>query len=352
MKAAPDTKPHSGPAGIPRAPSVAQFSQYPASWYLFCRTGDLRRGPLTKRLLGRDLIAFRTASGKTAVLNARCAHLGADLGRGEVVGEAIRCPFHHWRFDCSGRCEDIPGAVEIPAFARQQSYPVTVRHGFVFFFLGSTALFPLPFFTGDSPEDFAASRPFSFVAEASWFMMAAQGFDTQHFEAVHDRRLLRPPEVDSPSPFARRNRYHAEIVGDSLADRILRLICGPNVTVTITNWGGTVFAVKAEFANACSRFLVCYRPQEDEHTFCEVITFARRGTGRLGLPLRRWFTRAHLLAEAHQVRGTEYRPGRFITADIDMIRCFQWLAALPQELPVEKPSAAQTSITADTDPNS
>lgn len=322
--------PQIGQSAIPRAPSVAQFPQYPASWYLFCHIDALRRGPLTKRLLGRDLVAFQTASGKVAVLHARCAHLGADLGRGDVVGETIRCPFHHWRFDCSGACDGIPGAATIPAFARQDSFPVAVRHGFVFFFLGRTAFFPLPFFADERPEDFAPSRPFEFVAEASWFMMAAQGFDTQHFEAVHDRRLLRPPEVDNPGPYLRRNRYHAEIVGTSLADRLLRVMCGPTVSVSITNAGGTLFLVKAVFPRTCSRFLVCYRPQDDDQTFCQVIAFAPRGTSALGLPLRRWFTRAHLLAEARQVRGTQYRPGRFIAADADMIRCFQWLAGLPQ----------------------
>jgi hypothetical protein len=43
------------------------------------------------------------------------------------------------------------------------------------------------------------------------------------------------------------------------------------------------------------------------------------------------FTKGHLLNESRQVRNTEYRPGRLISADADLIDCFRWLANLPQE---------------------
>jgi len=283
--------------------------------------------------LGRDLVAFRTASGKLALLDAHCSHLGAHLGRGKVVGETIQCPFHQWRFGCDGRCEKIPSQSEIPAFARQQSYPVVERHGFVFFFNGSAAFFPLPFFEGESADGFAPAKLFSFVADASWFMVAAQGFDRQHFETVHDRRLLRSPEVSCPSPFVRRNQYHAEIIGASWRDRLLRMLVGDTVTLTVHNWGGTFYLVKAEFPRVCSRFLVSFRPLEGGRTHFDVIVFARRGLPALSLPARRWFTRGHLVSEASQVRDTQYRPARFIAADADMIKCFCWLAALPQQAP-------------------
>ena len=60
-------------------PAEERFPAYPASWYLFCPSEQLRRGPISKRILGRQLLAFRTESGRIAVLDAHCAHLGADL---------------------------------------------------------------------------------------------------------------------------------------------------------------------------------------------------------------------------------------------------------------------------------
>jgi phenylpropionate dioxygenase-like ring-hydroxylating dioxygenase large terminal subunit len=341
---------YNGDAGmnnLPKAPPVHAFPEHPASWYLFAHLDELRKGPLTKMILGRRLVAFHTESGRVAVLDAHCSHLGADLGRGDVVGETIRCPFHHWRFGCDGRCEEIPSANDIPPFARQTSYPVAVRHGCVFFFNGPEALFPLPFFDGEDPEAFAASRPFSFSTWGTWYMLAAQGFDAQHFETVHNRRLLAPSRVDYPAPFARRNRYHAEIVGASLADRLLRATVGATVEVSIVNWGGTMFTVKAQFPRACSRFFISSQPLDDEHTRCDVIVYALRGAGALALPLRRWLTRAHLVPEADQLRYTQYRPGRFIPADADMVECFQWLAELPQRKPaagIAAPRRSQTAV--------
>jgi phenylpropionate dioxygenase-like ring-hydroxylating dioxygenase large terminal subunit len=320
-------------------PSEHQFPVYPASWYLFCRADELSK-PVSKRLLGRQLVAFKTRSGNVCVLAANCSHMGADLGCGTVVGESIQCPFHNWKYGTDGACHHIPGANFIPAFARQASYPVEERHGYIFFFNGPEALFPLPFFEGENPADFAASKVFSHIAQAEWFMVAAQGFDAQHFQTVHDRRLLQPPQVDSPSPFARRNRWHAEIVGEEARDRILRILVGKRVKLTINNWGGTIFTVKAEFPRACSRFLVFFRPLEDQQTRFDTIVYSRRGPSSLGLAARRWFTRGHLFAEAKKIRDTQYRPAHFISADIDMIECFKWLAELPQ-FPLSNPNHDQ-----------
>ena len=326
-------------AELPKAPPASAFPSSPAAWYLFCHSDDLRRGPVSKRILGRDLVAFRSASGKFAVLDARCSHLGANLGCGEVVGETIQCPFHHWQFGSDGGCKKIPGQTEIPAFARQQKFPMCERHGFIFFFNGAEALFPLPFFENESPEDFTAGKLFSYAADASWFMVAGQGFDRQHFESVHDRELIGPPEVSCPSPFVRRNQYHARNVGTAWRDRVLRLMVGRTVTLTVQNWGGTLYVVKAEFPRTCSRFIVSFRPLEDGRTHFDVVVFAPRGMSALGLPLRRMFTKGHLVSEARQVRDTEYRPARMIAADADLIECFCWLAALPQ-----KPSSKETNI--------
>src|SRR5437588_724610 len=155
------------------APAADHFPAYPASWYLFCRSSDLRRGPLSRALLGRELTAFRTASGRAAVLDARCAHQGANLGHGRVAGEAIACPFHNWEYGPDGRCVRIPAQSCIPAFARQAAYPVVERHGYVFFFNGARPWFDLPFVPGCRPGDFTAGRAFTLFADCPWYMFSA-----------------------------------------------------------------------------------------------------------------------------------------------------------------------------------
>src|SRR5260370_7750996 len=106
-----------------RPPSADAFPAYPASWYLFCESSQLKNKPFSQRILGRQLMAYRKGSGQVAVMDAQCAHLGADLGCGTVVGETIQCPFHHWRYDADGVSTSIPPAAQIPPSPRLPPIP-------------------------------------------------------------------------------------------------------------------------------------------------------------------------------------------------------------------------------------
>jgi len=56
------------------------------------------------------------------VLDAYCRHMGGDLSRGTVKGDAIACPFHDWRWGGNGRCAKIPYARRVPPAARTRSW--------------------------------------------------------------------------------------------------------------------------------------------------------------------------------------------------------------------------------------
>jgi nitrite reductase/ring-hydroxylating ferredoxin subunit len=326
-------------AALPAPPPVDAFVPFPASWYLFGHERELH-APCSKRMLGRQLVAFCTASGKVSVIAAQCSHMGADLGCGRVVGESIQCPFHNWKYGTDGVCNHIPGTSTIPGFARQACYPTVVRHGYVFFFNGPTALFPLPFFDGAAPENFVAGRIFSYTSDCTWFVNAAHGYDTQHFDAVHDRKLVAPPEIDCPHRFARRNRYRAEVLGRTRLDRALRTFAGPSVHITITNWGGTFVVITGDFNRTRSTFIIVTRPLDNGHTLCEGIVFAPKIRSALVRPLleplvlatRRFFTHGYLSDEAQRLRGTRYSPETMIAHDRDIVAFFHWAASLPQSV--------------------
>ena len=50
--------------------------------------------PLRLRLLGENLIAFRSTSGKIGFLAHACPHHGASLFYGRNEAEGIRCVYH------------------------------------------------------------------------------------------------------------------------------------------------------------------------------------------------------------------------------------------------------------------
>lgn len=52
----------------------------------------------------RDLVVWRTETGRPCVMDARCPHQWSHLeAEGAVVGEELLCTAHFWRFDTDGR---------------------------------------------------------------------------------------------------------------------------------------------------------------------------------------------------------------------------------------------------------
>jgi len=97
---------------------------YPNGWFAIAHADELEPGDVKPfHYLGRDFAAWRGEDGRVRVVDAFCPHLGAHLGYGgRVEGNALRCPFHAWRFDGdSGRCTDIPYARRIPPRAELET---------------------------------------------------------------------------------------------------------------------------------------------------------------------------------------------------------------------------------------
>ena len=114
--------------------SEEMFPGYPRGWFVVGLQKELSIGEVKPiKYFGKDLVMYRTESGKAVVQDAFCPHLGAHLGHGGTVeGEAIKCPFHAWKFDCSGRCVDVPYAKKIPPKAKIENHLVREKNGLIF----------------------------------------------------------------------------------------------------------------------------------------------------------------------------------------------------------------------------
>ncbi len=308
----------------------------PRSWYYACSESDLARGPVQVRL-GRDEYAvFRSGSGRVSALGGRCVHLGANLSRGCVIGENLQCPFHEWQFAGDGRCVHIPASETIPDFARQTSFPVAVRGGHVFLFNRPQAPFEAPFFAGKDPGDLFPARAFTLDVGLRWDMVAANGFDLQHFRAAHDRTLLGEPTVEQMSPFARTLRATFSVSGHGIRDRLTRRVSGPQVAMSITVWCGTMSLVTAEFQRTTSYGMVCITPIDSARSRLTTIVWVPRSRSALGRALfdpldaavRRSFIMAFMKSDQHRAEGIRYTPGTLIAADAVLVDYFQWLESI------------------------
>ena len=75
---------------------------------------------------GRELAVFHlTDPDRVFVIDNACPHAAGNLSGGDLSGEVVSCPHHHWKFDLStGLCPDTPQA-------RVRCYPAKVRDGVV-----------------------------------------------------------------------------------------------------------------------------------------------------------------------------------------------------------------------------
>ena len=303
------------------------------SWYLVCRAADVPRGKvLSREIAGQSIVLFRARRGTINALSAHCAHMGAHLGQGAVVGDCLRCPLHHWRYDGEGRCRQSPGQTEASDDVRQLAYPVAERYGCVFVFSGPTPLFPLPSFSLEPETDLSTGAGRSVLLRCPWFAVAANAFDQQHLETVHRRALRASPVVEALDRYRMRLRYVSRVLGRSAADRTMRWLSHDRIAVTITCWGGSVITVETDVGRARSMLLLGLRPVEGGTEVTPVVAVRRTGAGpadRLRVALSQWLFGAFLARDTGVLEGMRFRPRLPLPPDEPLGRFLEFLHGLP-----------------------
>jgi nitrite reductase/ring-hydroxylating ferredoxin subunit len=179
------------------------FGPYPTGWYLVAESKDLAPGDVVPlRYFGKDLVLFRTESGQPVMLDAHCPHLGAHLGYGGIVeGEGIRCPFHSWRLDASGVCDDVPYKTTpgLPE-ASAACWPLRETSGLVFVWFSAGGKAP----EWDVPDQANWGLPGWIGYETrSWTVrvhvqeVTENIPDTTHFVSVHGLRTVPEAHVET-----------------------------------------------------------------------------------------------------------------------------------------------------------
>jgi nitrite reductase/ring-hydroxylating ferredoxin subunit len=114
-------------------------------WHPIAVATDVGDLPQLVKVLGEELVLFRSGAGQFGLLYPRCAHRGTSLLYGRVEEEGIRCPYHGLMFGPEGQCLDVPCEKSPSAVTQkihQPWYPVVERFGLVFTYMGPPQLQP------------------------------------------------------------------------------------------------------------------------------------------------------------------------------------------------------------------
>jgi phenylpropionate dioxygenase-like ring-hydroxylating dioxygenase large terminal subunit len=124
-----------------RPADLRRIDANPNYWYPVMWSCELKaRKARGCRYAGEPVVLYRGESGRVFALEDRCAHRQVPLHLGVVAGDNLRCGYHGWAYDCSGKCVDVPylGRERLPNGVK--SYPVCEVDGLIFIFPGDARL--------------------------------------------------------------------------------------------------------------------------------------------------------------------------------------------------------------------
>lgn len=161
-------------------------------WMPIAGTSELDDNPIKPvRLMGEDLVLYRDLSGNHGLVEKSCAHRRADLSYGFVEAQGIRCSYHGWAFDASGKCISRPYEDTLNPEITQRgkigikSYPVEEKGGLLWAYLGPQ---PAPLLPDWEPFSFQNGFVQIVVSEVpcNWLQCQENSIDPVHFEWMHN----------------------------------------------------------------------------------------------------------------------------------------------------------------------
>ena len=186
------------------------------------------------RLCGEDLVLFRDEAGRYGLMERACPHRGTDLAFGRLERGGLRCAFHGWLFDVTGRCLETPAEPEgsnLCANIRQKAYPVVEKSGILFAYLGPGAPPEFPHidcFAAPATHTFA----FKGMIDCNWLQSLEVGIDPAHTSFLH--RFFH--DEDPAQGYGRMFR-DTTIGADMPMTRIMREFPRPRIEVEPTEFG-------------------------------------------------------------------------------------------------------------------
>jgi 5,5'-dehydrodivanillate O-demethylase oxygenase subunit len=187
-------------------------------WHPVAVAGELtpEKPLMAVKLLGENLVVFRQppAPGETkprfGLVKEKCPHRAASLAYGRVDDEGIRCPYHGWKFDRTGKCLELPAEpAGTPLFnkIRQPAYPVENVAGLLYAYMGPLPAPLVPNWDVLAREDGRRWTVIESVIDCNWLQAMENSLDPAHLYWLHGMFEAKGHISDHSKPYDEKHDF-------------------------------------------------------------------------------------------------------------------------------------------------
>ncbi|MES2976919.1 MAG: Rieske 2Fe-2S domain-containing protein [Pseudomonadota bacterium] len=168
-------------------------------WMPVCLSEEIPEAdgdPVPVRLLGEDLVVWRDSQGAVGLMDRYCPHRRASLVFGRNEEQGLRCLYHGWKVDVTGKVVEMPSEPEA-ACAKKVRHKAYVTHehgGFVWAWMGAEADM-----VGFEPPPWAPTQACQVSVakiqiDCNWAQCLEGNIDSAHSSSLHSSEI-RPGNV-------------------------------------------------------------------------------------------------------------------------------------------------------------
>jgi len=169
-------------------------------WYVAAFGSEVGRLLFKRKVLGRNLVLFRTQDGRPVALEDRCAHRSLPLSAGTLDGDTIVCGYHGFRYDAQGDCIQIPSQATCPKGIGVRQYPIVEFGPLLWIWMGDPARADparVPHQPWLAADEWHRSQGY-LPLHASYVSLHENLMDLTHLSFLHARTFGTPDYVSAP----------------------------------------------------------------------------------------------------------------------------------------------------------
>ena len=246
--------------------------------------------PVRSRLLGEDYVAFRATDGRVGFFDESCPHRGVSLALARNEDNALRCIFHGWKYDVSGRCVEVPTQpTNHDGFCKQvrlNHYPVREAAGIVWVYLGKREELPtFPDFEWLGAPSPSHVFPTMHIGNFNWLQAVETTMDSAHLGILHSSSIKTLGDIgitkDYTAPV-----YETEFKPYGFRYASIRKMNDGRAYVRVNTFVAPWFSFISPTTNNAPGGTIQFTvPMDDEHSIFFFVEFRRNGLNMAEFPL-------------------------------------------------------------------